>query len=170
MPVDESTAATHTEEKPTFVYVTYIKTTAEKVWQALTDGPITRQYWGGQQNVSDWQVGSEWRHESALNPANVDGLGSVVESDRPRRLVVTWAMPADAADPAKHSRVTYDIAEDQGVVRLTVTEDPFDPSSGAGEGWPKVLAGLKTLLETGQPLPSFWDRARDGTWQMLRFG
>jgi uncharacterized protein YndB with AHSA1/START domain len=156
-------------EKPTFVYVTYIKTTAERVWQALTEGEVTRRYWGGQQNVSDWQVGSSWRHESAANPANVDGLGTVIQSDRPRRLALTWAMPADADDVARHHRVTYDIAEDQGVVRLTVTEDPFEPTSGAGEGWPKVLAGLKTLLETGEPLPSFWDRADDGTWQMLRF-
>jgi uncharacterized protein YndB with AHSA1/START domain len=156
-------------DKPTFVYVTYIRTTAEKVWQALTESEVTQQYWGGQHNVSDWQVGSPWRHEDADNPANVDGVGTIVESDHPRRLVVTWAAPADADDPAKHARVTYDIAEDQGVVRLTVTEDPADPTGGSSEGWPKVLAGLKTLLETGQPLPPFWARAHDGGWQMLRF-
>jgi uncharacterized protein YndB with AHSA1/START domain len=123
--------------KPTYVYVTYIKTTAEKVWQALTDGEVTRQYWGGQQNVSDWQVGSEWRHQMADDPSLVDGVGTVVEVDRPRRLVVTWAMPADAGDPSKYSRVTYDIAEDQGVVRLTVTEHALTPSEGSDEGWPR---------------------------------
>ena len=154
--------------KPTYVYVTYIKTTAEKVWEALTDGEITRQYWGGQQNVSDWKVGSEWRHQDTDNPANVDGVGTVVESDRPRRLVVTWGAPDDAADPAKHDRVTFDIAEDQGVVRLTVINEGLDPASDADEAWPMVIAGLKSLLETGEALPPFW--ARDGaSWRKLRF-
>ena len=154
--------------KPTYVYVTYIKTTAEKVWQALTDGEITRQYWGGNQNVSDWKVGSAWRHQDAGNHANVDGVGTVIESDRPRRLVVTWGAPADADDPTKHDRVTFEIDEDEGVVRLTVTNENVVPGSGADDGWPKVLSGLKTLLETGEALPPFW--ARDGAgWRNLRF-
>ena len=152
-------------DKPTYVYVTYIKTTAEKVWQALTDGEITRQYWGGNRNVSDWQVGSEWRH---LNGDDVFGVGRVIESDRPRRLVVTWGYPADAGDPTKHDRVTFDIAEDQGVVRLTVMNENVEPGSGSAEAWPKVLCGLKTLLETGEALPPFW--AREGSdWRNLRF-
>src|SRR5438045_2052215 len=78
-------------DKPTYVYVTYIKPTAEKVWQALTDGEITRQYWSGQRNVSDWQVGSAWQHGVTTDRAAADIVGTVVESDRPRRLVVTWA-------------------------------------------------------------------------------
>jgi uncharacterized protein YndB with AHSA1/START domain len=152
-------------DKPTYVYVTYIKTTAEKVWQALTDGEITRQYWGGNQNVSDWRVGSEWRHQ---NGDDVYGVGRVIESDRPRRLVETWGFPADADDPAKHDRVTFDIAEDQGVVRLTVMNENVEPGSGSAESWPKVLCGLKTLLETGDALPPFW--AREGSdWRNVRF-
>jgi uncharacterized protein YndB with AHSA1/START domain len=157
-----------TTTKPTYVYVTHIKTTAEKVWQALTDGEITRQFWGGQQNVSDWKVGSSWRHELASDPSVVDGVGTVVESDRPRRLVVTWAAPADADDPTKYDRVSFDIAEDQGVVRLTVTNENCEPASDAAETWAKILAGLKSLLETGEALPPFW--ARDGAnWKTLRF-
>ena len=154
--------------KPTFVYVTYIKTTAEKVWQALTDGEITHQFWGGQQNVSDWQAGSPWRHELHGDPSVVDGVGTVLESDRPRRLVLSWAAPDDADDPTKHARVSFDIVEDQGVVRLTVMDDSADASSEAGEAWAMILAGLKSLLETGEPLPPFW--ARDGAgWRELRF-
>lgn len=56
------------------------------------------------------------------------------------------------------------------MVKLTVTEDPADPTGGSADGWPKVLAGLKTLLETGEPLPTFWARGHDGAWEMLRFG
>jgi uncharacterized protein YndB with AHSA1/START domain len=155
--------------KPTYVYVTYIRTTADKVWQALTDGEITRRYWGGQQNVSkDWQAGSEWRHVVADDPSLVYGVGTVVESVRPRRLVVTWAAPDDAGDPATYDRVTYDIAEDQGVVRLTVTNENVEPSSDAAQTWPKILSGLKSLLETGEPLPPFWDRT-SGEFRAVRF-
>jgi uncharacterized protein YndB with AHSA1/START domain len=155
--------------KPTYVYVTYIRTTAEKVWQALTDGEVTRQYWGGQQNLSDdWQAGSAWRHVVADEPATVYGVGQIVESERPNRLVVTWAAPDDAGDPAAFDRVTYDIAEDQGVVRLTVTNENVEPGSGAAQTWPKILCGLKSLLETGEPLPPFWDRT-GGEFRMVRF-
>lgn len=157
-------------DKSAYVYVTYIEASAERVWQALTDGEITRQYWAGQQNVSeaDWAVGSEWRHVVADDPSAVYGVGTVVESDRPRRLVVTWGAP-DAQEEAAFDRVTYDIAEDQGVTRLTVTNTNVEPDSGTASTWPMILAGLKTLLETGEPLPSFWAR-EDGSWRMVRFG
>lgn len=156
--------------KPTYVYVTYIRTTADKVWQALTDGEITRQYWGGQQNLSkDWQTGSEWRHVVADDHSLVYGVGTVVESVRPHRLVVTWAAPDDASDLSKHDRVTYDIEEDQGVVRLTVTNENVEAGSDAAQTWPKILCGLKSLLETGEPLPPFWDRS-GGDFRAVRFG
>jgi uncharacterized protein YndB with AHSA1/START domain len=160
-------------DKPRFVYVTYISATAEKVWQALTDGEVTRQYWSGQHNVSDWKVGSEWKHGDASNPASVDVVGTVVESDRPRRLVVTWADPNEADDPAKVSRVSFDIAEDQGLVRLMVTHQDLEPGSdmarGVDEGWPGVLASLKSLLETGRPLPPVMERDSAGQFQRVRF-
>ena len=90
--------------KPRFVYVTYLSTTPEKLWNALMDGEMTRQYWGRHRNVSDWKVGSTWEHQDYDTPAIVDIVGKVVESTPPRRLVLTWAFPADAASEAKHSR------------------------------------------------------------------
>ena len=82
-------------DKPRYVYVTYIKTTAEKVWQALTDGELTRQFWGGQQNVngSAWQVGSDWRHVFAGDPGSNYGGGTVIESERPHRFVLSGVPP-----------------------------------------------------------------------------
>jgi uncharacterized protein YndB with AHSA1/START domain len=159
--------------KPTFVYVTYINATADKVWRALTEGEITRQYWINHRNVSDWKVGSTWQHEDYDNPAAVDVVGTVVESDRPRRLVVTWASPKEANDPAKRSRVTYDIAESGEMVRLTVTHDELEPGSNmarnVSEGWPIVLSGLKTLLETGEAMPPIYTREGRG-WKARQFG
>ena len=158
--------------KPSFVYVTYINATAQKVWRALTDAEVTRQYWSNHRNASDWQPGSEWRHEDYDDAARVDVVGTVVESDPPRRLVVTWASPAKAADPSAHSRVTFDVVEDGGMVRLTVTHDELEPGSsmetGITTGWPMVLSSLKTLLETGQAQPPIMVR-HDGRWSRERF-
>ncbi|HJW11517.1 MAG TPA: SRPBCC family protein [Albitalea sp.] len=151
--------------KPSFVYVTYIATTAEKVWQAFVDTDVMRQYWyaphehcGGHVNVSDWKPGSRWEHRSVESPERVDMVGRVVESDPPRRLVYTWARPADADDETKHSRVAIDIEpHGDGLIRLTVTHQDLerDPQMlmGISGGWPKVLSNLKTLLETGRALP-----------------
>ncbi len=136
--------------------MTYINTTAEKLWNALTDGEMTKQYWWRHRNASDWKPGSTWRHEDYDDSKTVDIVGKVVESQPPRRLVVTWALPADAQNEAKHTRVTFEIEPYMEAVRLTVTHDELEPDSammrGIMEGWPKVLASLKTLLETGKPL------------------
>jgi uncharacterized protein YndB with AHSA1/START domain len=94
--------------KSTFVYVTYIAATPEKVFQALTEPPLTRQYWG-LENVSDWKPGSPWRHQSGNDAKTVRMLGEVVECSPPRRLVITWAFPSDAANRSKHTRVAFDI-------------------------------------------------------------
>ena len=143
--------------KPEFVYVTYISATPEKVWNALLDPELTKQYWARRRNASDWKVGSPWQHRDYDNAGLVDIVGKVVESVPPRRLVLTWAFPADAANPAKHSRVTFEIEPFMGAVRLTVTHDELEPDSpmlrGITQGWPAVLSSLKTLLETGKPLP-----------------
>jgi uncharacterized protein YndB with AHSA1/START domain len=150
-------------DKPQFVYVTYIATTPEKLWTALLDGEITRQYWG-HRNVSDWKKGSTWTHQRAWDGSNLVVLvGKVVEIDPPRRLVLTWADPTDAKDEARHSRVTFDIEPLSGTVRLTVTHDRLEPGSemerGITRGWPAVLSSLKTMLETGEPLAGFeWYR------------
>jgi uncharacterized protein YndB with AHSA1/START domain len=144
--------------KPTFVYVTYIATTPEKLWRALIDGEMTRKYWS-HENVSDWKPGSRWEHRRLDAARTVDLVGKVVESTPPRRLVLTWAVPSDADDPAQRSRVTFDIESQNGLVRLTVRHEDLEPNSemlaGINQGWPTVLSSLKTLLETGQPLPEW---------------
>jgi uncharacterized protein YndB with AHSA1/START domain len=151
--------------KPSFVYVTYIATTPEKVWRALVDTEVTRQYWAdpigncpAHVNVSDWKPGSRWEHQCVDDSRTIDIVGKVVESAPPRRLVLTWARPSEAEDNSKHSRVTFDIEpHGDGLVRLTVTHEDLerDPQmlTGISGGWPKVLSNLKTLLETGHALP-----------------
>ena len=139
-----------------FVYVIYIATTPEKVWAALLEGELTRQYWR-HDNVSDWKVGSTWEHRrSDGEQGKVDIAGKVVESVPPKRLVVTWARPSEVAETAKHSRVTYEIEPVASAVRLTVTHDQLeadpDMARAISGGWPKVLSSLKSLLETGRPL------------------
>jgi uncharacterized protein YndB with AHSA1/START domain len=150
--------------KPSYVYVTYIATTPEKVWQALVETDLMREWWVdpnagcARVNVSDWKPGSRWEHQRADDTGTVDIVGKVVETTPPRRLVFTWARPKDAEDDAKHSRVAFDIEPyGSGLVRLTVTHDDLenDPQmlEGISGGWPKVLSNLKTLLETGHALP-----------------
>jgi uncharacterized protein YndB with AHSA1/START domain len=146
-------------EKPQFVYVTYISSSPEKVWNALLDGRMTARYWQ-HENVSDWRPGSRWEHRAFDKERTLRLVGKVVESSPPRRLVITWAEPADETDERKHSRVTFEIEPFRDVVRLTVTHDHFEPGSkmleSISEGWPKVLSSLKSLLERGEPLPKLW--------------
>jgi uncharacterized protein YndB with AHSA1/START domain len=135
-------------DKPRYVYVTYILTTPEAVWQALTDAKISASYWE-RENVSDWKVGSPWAHQ--LPGKSPDVVGEVLESDPPRRLVTSWASPADPGNPDKTSRVAIDIEALGDKVRLTVTHTDLDAQSlkDVSGGWPAVLSNLKTLLETG---------------------
>jgi uncharacterized protein YndB with AHSA1/START domain len=151
--------------KPSFVYVTYIATTPQKVWQALIDPEVTRRYWVdpvgddlGHVNESDWTPGSRWEHQRLDDARTVDVVGKVIETTPPRRLVITWARPTEADDESKHSRVTFDIEPyGDGLVRLTVTHEDLerDPKmlAGISGGWPIVLSNLKTFLETGNALP-----------------
>jgi uncharacterized protein YndB with AHSA1/START domain len=147
--------------KSTFVYVTYIATTPEKVFEALTEAEVTRQYWG-MENVSDWKKGSPWRSVSGDGAKTLRILGEVVECTPPRRLVITWAFPADAADRKKHARVAFDIERVEKMVKLTVTHDELERGSemerGITEGWPRVLSSLKTFLETGRPLDTWAEK------------
>ncbi|WP_394761400.1 SRPBCC family protein [Phenylobacterium sp.] len=138
--------------KPTYVYVTYILSTPEKVWEALTDATISASYWQ-RENVSDWKVGSSWEHR--LPGKSADVIGKVLESDPPRRLVTSWASPADPDNPDKTSRCAYDIEDLDGKVRLTVTHTDLDAEGlkAVSGGWPAVLSNLKTLLETGGTIP-----------------
>jgi uncharacterized protein YndB with AHSA1/START domain len=146
-------------DKPVFVYVTYIASSPEKVWRALTDPEVTAVYWR-LVNVSDWRPGSRWEHRMSDRHGELKLVGKVLESHPPRRLVVTWAFPADAANEAKHTRVTFEIEPVGEIVRLVVTHDRLEPGSemlaGITAGWPKVLSSLKSLLEIGKPLPPLW--------------
>jgi uncharacterized protein YndB with AHSA1/START domain len=140
--------------KPDFVYTTYIKTTPEKLWDAITNPEFTRQYWGFE-NRSDWQVGSKWEH---VNPKDQDVYveGEVLESNPPKRLVFSWVDPDDRQDV---SGVIFEISTYGEMVCLEVTHGNFTPDSEmAGKvvkGWPRVLSSLKTYLETGASMEAW---------------
>lgn len=146
------------KEKTSFVYVTYIRSTPQKVFDAITRPEVARRYWG-HENVSDWQPGSPWQHVRADEQRTVQLVGKVVEVAPPTRLVITWASPSRADDPEGTSRVSFDIAEYEGMVRLTVTHDELEAggsmATGIQKGWPIVLSSLKSLLETGEGIDVF---------------
>jgi uncharacterized protein YndB with AHSA1/START domain len=145
-------------ETTSFVYVTYIRSTPEKVFEAITKPELAKRYWG-HENVSDWNPGSKWEHIRDNEERTVDLVGKVVEVSPPTRLVISWANASQAADPAAHSRVTFDIEEYETMVRLTVTHDELEAGSGMEkgikQGWPIVLSGLKSFLETGNGIDLF---------------
>ena len=147
-----------------FVYVTYIKTTPRKVWDAITTPEFTRQYWG-KANVSDWKPGSKWEMLNIDGSDSVNMTGEVLESDPPSRLVLSWVKPDSRADKSEYSRVTFEIQMQGDMVRLNVIHDQLKPGSameqGITEGWPRVLSGLKTLLETGHSLVD-WSAYKGG--------
>jgi uncharacterized protein YndB with AHSA1/START domain/DNA-binding transcriptional ArsR family regulator len=156
--------------KPEFVYTTYINTTPERLWQALTDPAFTMRYWNNAFRT-DWQPGSAmtWDNQGVriADPEQV-----VLEADPYRRLSYTWhdftpelatAVGVDQetfrqAAAETRSKVTFEIEPAGQQVKLTVVHDGFEPGSvvleSVSTGWPQVLSGLKTLLETGVPLPA----------------
>ena len=140
--------------KPEFVYVIYIQAAPEKIWQALMDPEMTKEFWGRRRNQSDWKIGSAWRHENYDDATDIAVAGHIVESDPPRRLVLTWAQPNET-DSEAFSRVTFEIEEFMGSARLTVTHSDLTPETlrNISAGWPPVLSSLKSLLETGASLP-----------------
>lgn len=144
-----------TTSKPRFVYVTYISSTPDKVFNALTDAEMTKQYWGLKKNVSDWKVGSPWSHQD-YETNEVQITGEVLENDPPRRLVISWASPKDKDRKEGISRVTFQVEPYMDAVRLTVSHEELEPDSpmlkGISAGWPAILSSLKTLLESGRPM------------------
>ena len=140
--------------KPQFVYVIYIRATADEVWSGLVDPEWTRKYWM-HDNISDWKPGSPWTHKRTDPAGTVDIVGQVIESDRPRKLVLTWAQPADAGNAAKTSRVSFELAPEEWPggpwVRLTVAHTELEPDSdmfrSVSYGWPGLMSGMKTMLE-----------------------
>lgn len=139
--------------KPEFVYVTYIEAPAQRVWDALTQGEHTKQFWS-RYVQSDWKVGSRVEFLRA-DRSKLSHDGEVLEIDPPRKLVMTFDVSAEGI-VEKPSRVTYLLEERENETKLTVIHDDFAPESrvlpSISNGWPAILSSLKTYLERGAPM------------------
>jgi uncharacterized protein YndB with AHSA1/START domain len=139
--------------RSTFVYVTYIRTTPEKLWSALTaDAEFMKQYWFGSHCESQWTAGSSWKLVSP--DGQLLDAGEIVEAEAPRRLVIRWQhqnRPELKAEGA--SQCTMELEPSGTAVKLSINHTIERESSKLIEavsgGWPKVIANLKSLLETG---------------------
>ncbi|HEV3002411.1 MAG TPA: SRPBCC family protein [Solirubrobacteraceae bacterium] len=137
------------------VYELYIRTTPERLWQAITDGELTRQYYFGSPVASEWTRGARFEMTNPGDPSEVWVEGEVLEVDPPRRLVQSFvAHWDDEMDQQQPSQVTWDVEERGGACRLRVTHEGLSEAAArqVSGGWPQILSGLKTLLETGEPL------------------
>jgi uncharacterized protein YndB with AHSA1/START domain len=140
--------------KPEFVYITYIETTPEKLWEALTNSEFSRRYWWDTRVVSDWKVGSPF--SLVLNDRTTD-VGEVLEADRPQRLSYTFHhVLNEAARKERPTRVTFVLEQFGGLVKLTLTHEDFAEDSviidGISKGWPAIMSSLKSMLESGSLL------------------
>ena len=138
-----------------FVYVTYIRTTPEKLWRALIEPEFTKQYWVETWQESEWKPGASWR--LMLPDGRVGDAGEVLEIDPPRRLVLSWRnefIPEMREEG--YSRATFDLEQQGDMVKLTLVHEIDRPDSklieAVANGWPMNLASLKSLLETGESL------------------
>ena len=142
--------------RPSIVYTIYIASTPEKVWQALTTAEFSRQYFSGNSVEVDLRVGGAFMVRTPDGTLQISG--EVFECDPPRKLTVTWNVNWPAlVEKLGPTLVTYQIEPAGDAVRLTMTEAhdrPIDDDilSGGRQGWPAILSGLKSLLETGSPL------------------
>ena len=134
-----------------FVYVTYIATTPEKLWQALTNADFTEKYWNNVRIQSEWKTGSSIKYANA-NKAWWEG--KILRAEPPRHMSYTFCVKESGEEP---SQVVFEIEPEGGIVKLTLTHFEFLPNSTVlpriSTGWPQVLSNLKTLLESGHPLP-----------------
>ncbi|UFZ08116.1 SRPBCC family protein [Bradyrhizobium ontarionense] len=140
--------------KPEFVYVTYIATTPEKLWEALTSNEFAKRYWFGTELHSDWRVGSPF---ALVTDGMTTDVGQILEFDPPRRLSYTFQhILKDEFRNEQPTKVVFAIEPHGNSVKLTLTHEGFE---GAGRlldavsnGWPAIMSGLKSLLETGTAL------------------
>ena len=138
--------------RSTFVYVTYIRTTQEKLWSALTDVEFMKQYWFGMHCESQWTPGSSWKLVSG--DGQIFDAGDIVEAEPPGRLVIRWQHQSEPELKAEgESRCTMELEQIGTAVRLSITHtierEPSKLIDAVSGGWPKVLSNLKSLLETG---------------------
>jgi len=141
-----------TADRSDFVYVTFIRTTPEKLWQALTEPRFIRQYWFGIEIECGWTKGSPW--SLSYPDGRLDTTGEVLEIDPPRRMVIRWQNESRPELKAEGpSRLTIELEPAGTAVKLTITHEIERPDSklitAVSGGWPKVLSNLKSLLETG---------------------
>ena len=140
--------------KPEFVYVTYIETTPEKLWEALTSSEFSKRYWFDTEVKSDWKVGSPFA--LVMNGTTTD-VGEILQVDRPRWLSYTFHhVLSEAARKERPTKVTFNLEPHGKLVKLTLTHEDFEDGSvildGISKGWPAILSSLKSLLESGAAL------------------
>ena len=138
--------------RSTFVYVTYIRTTPEQLWSALTDVEFMTQYWFGMHCESQWTAGSSWKMVSG--DGRIFDDGEIIESEPPRRLVILWRHQITPELRAEgESRCTMELESSGEAVKLSITHtierEPSKFIAAVSGGWPKIIANLKSLLETG---------------------
>jgi uncharacterized protein YndB with AHSA1/START domain len=136
-----------------FVYVTFIRTTPARLWDALTDPRFIRQYWFGTTIDCDWKPGSSWKMTAASGQPT--DSGEILEADPPRRMVIRWRNEWDPALKAEgYSRCTMELEPVETSVKLTITHEIDRPEAkliaAVSGGWPLVLSNLKSLIETGE--------------------
>ncbi len=139
--------------RSTFVYVTYIRTTPERLWSALTDDTaFMQQYWFGMHCVSQWTRGSSW--QLVTSDGEIKDAGAIVEADPPRRLVIRWQHQSKRELKAEgDSHCTIELERSGAAVKLSITHtierEPSKFIVAVSGGWPKIMSNLKSLLETG---------------------
>jgi uncharacterized protein YndB with AHSA1/START domain len=140
--------------KPEFVYITYIETTPEKLWEALTSSEFSKRYWFGTELKTDWKVGSPFA--LVMNGTTTD-TGEILEADRPRRLSYSFQhVLNDEMRSERPTKVVFAIEPHGKLVKLTLTHEDFEDGSklldGISRGWPAILSSLKSMLESGTAL------------------
>jgi uncharacterized protein YndB with AHSA1/START domain len=141
------------DEKSSFVYVTYIRTTPEELWTALTTSEFMKKYWFGMNIETDWKVGSPWK--LIFPDGRIADTGEIFELDRPRRIVLKWRNEFRPELTAEgHARCSIELQPQDRAVKLTISHTIERAQSkvieAVSDGWPRILSNLKSLLETGQ--------------------
>jgi uncharacterized protein YndB with AHSA1/START domain len=136
----------------TFVYVSYIRTTPEKLWSALTDAQVMQQYWFGVRCESQWTAGSPWK--MVYPDGLITDAGEIIEAEPPRRIVIRWQNQFKPELKAEgESQCTMELESIGTAVKLTITHtierEPSKFIAAVSRGWPMIISNLKSLLETG---------------------